>query len=397
MALPWLRIAKVATLAALSLPLLAGVIITLGFGYVCLNKEKFIFLNEWMPFEDVYIKTRDDVKLHGWLITQPDAQKAPTFICFQGNYGYQGFRLEHAKTLYGIGANILLVDYRGFGRSEGSPTEEGVYLDADAALDFILDNKVVNNKDIFVLGHSLGGAVAVDLASRRGEQRGYMSNIDKVRKLKVPTLFVAAEHDMAINPQHTNRLYEACSSPIKRLQTITWGGHEGYYAYQPEIYTQAIQSFIDEAEAGTSVSLAEDTPKASPDNYLRADDGASVVNTQEVSNEERDKKDDLLLRTQVKATAVLVALCILTYATFAISRRGRTARSTGGGLLGDMELFAVEGQQSYYPFTEKKSPGFMRNWKLSDDESMLDSDPFSKAAAGDDKTAELEVPKQLYT
>lgn len=59
---------------------------------------------------------------------------------------------------------------RRFGHSGGSPTEEGVYRDADAALDFILNSQDVNNKDIFVVGHSMGGAVAIDLASRRGSQ-----------------------------------------------------------------------------------------------------------------------------------------------------------------------------------------------------------------------------------
>lgn len=57
-----------------------------------------------------------------------------------------------------------------FGNSQGVPTEKGVYTDADAALDYILQCQKVNNKDVFLFGHSLGGAVAIDLASRRGDE-----------------------------------------------------------------------------------------------------------------------------------------------------------------------------------------------------------------------------------
>ncbi|CDI87364.1 hypothetical protein EPH_0025640 [Eimeria praecox] len=159
--------------------------------------------------------------------------------------------------LHELGANVLLVDYRGFGRSEGSPTEEGVYKDADAILDFVLNSQTINNKDIIVLGHSLGGAVAIDLANRRGEeitglvventfsslremaykfhpemrrfswfldllQRRYMSNIDKVRTLKVPTLFLCGRKDQSIPPEHTDRLFEVrAGSPYPELREAT--------------------------------------------------------------------------------------------------------------------------------------------------------------------------------
>ena len=76
-------------------------------------------------------------------------------------------RLLNVKGLYSsIGCNIALLEYRGYGRSEGSPSEEGIYMDAQAGLDFLLTREDLATDKIIVFGRSLGGAVAVDLATR---------------------------------------------------------------------------------------------------------------------------------------------------------------------------------------------------------------------------------------
>ena len=76
-------------------------------------------------------------------------------------------RLLNVKGLYtSIGCNIALIEYRGYGRSEGSPSEEGIYMDAQAALDFLLTREDLATDKIILFGRSLGGAVAVDLATR---------------------------------------------------------------------------------------------------------------------------------------------------------------------------------------------------------------------------------------
>ncbi|OEH79244.1 phospholipase carboxylesterase domain-containing protein [Cyclospora cayetanensis] len=124
-----------------------------------------------LPYEDVYIRTRDGITLHGWILRQPNAKHVPTFLYFHGNAGNIGFRLPNLELMFrAVGVNILIVSYRGYGYSEGSPTEEGVYTDAEAALDFILEETTVNRKDIFVFGRSIGGAVAIELARRRGDE-----------------------------------------------------------------------------------------------------------------------------------------------------------------------------------------------------------------------------------
>ena len=112
---------------------------------------------------------RDGTQLHLFLVKQPGEQskKVPTVLYFHGNAGNIGHRLLNVQGLYtSIGCNVALVEYRGYGRSEGSPSEEGLYMDAQAALDFLLTRQDIATDKIVVFGRSLGGAVAIDLATR---------------------------------------------------------------------------------------------------------------------------------------------------------------------------------------------------------------------------------------
>src|SRR5688500_8099772 len=82
-----------------------------------------------MPFEEVWLTTEDDVKLHGWLI-KAEKPAAGTVIFLHGNAVNISYRLDKAKRLQALGANILLFDYRGYGQSGGRPSEKGLYRDA---------------------------------------------------------------------------------------------------------------------------------------------------------------------------------------------------------------------------------------------------------------------------
>lgn len=119
-----------------------------------------------LSYDDVYITTKDNVKLHAWFIR---AGSKPyyfrTLIFFHGNAGNIGSRLPNLNLLINsLSVNILIVAYRGYGHSEGTPSEQGLKLDADATLEYLLDRKDVNSDRIFVFGRSLGGAVAAQLA-----------------------------------------------------------------------------------------------------------------------------------------------------------------------------------------------------------------------------------------
>merc|ERR1712013_484129 len=122
-----------------------------------------------LPFDNLFINARDGTELHMFLVRQPGnaAQRAPTLLYFHGNAGNIGHRLQNVKGLYSaLGCNVALLEYRGYGRSEGSPSEEGLCMDAQAALDYLHTREDIASDRIIIFGRSLGGAVAVDLATR---------------------------------------------------------------------------------------------------------------------------------------------------------------------------------------------------------------------------------------
>lgn len=110
-----------------------------------------------LPFENIYFKSLDSTKLHGYLILQPQPLECPTILFLHGNAGNIGHRLPNAKGLYKyLHANVFLLEYRGYGFSEGHPSESGLYKDAQAALNYLLSRQDIDHSRIIVFGRSLG-------------------------------------------------------------------------------------------------------------------------------------------------------------------------------------------------------------------------------------------------
>lgn len=126
-----------------------------------------------LPFRDVWLTAQDGVRLHAWYVwpTGLARQRGPTVLWLQENAGNMAHRLHFIKlfTRY-LGCNVLMLMYRGYGASEGRPTEAGLKLDADAALDYLYAAEDVDTDNLVVFGRSLGGAVAIDLAARNRER-----------------------------------------------------------------------------------------------------------------------------------------------------------------------------------------------------------------------------------
>ncbi|TFK23981.1 BEM46 family protein [Coprinopsis marcescibilis] len=141
-----------------------------------------------IPYQNLELKTSDDILLRCYLLPQrielsdhPDAShlevkyetedeliaSRPTVIMFHGNGGNHGHRIPLAKIFYmRMRCNVLMMSYRGYGLSEGSPSEQGLQIDAQTALDFLLTTPVFSKSPIILYGQSIGGAVSIDLASR---------------------------------------------------------------------------------------------------------------------------------------------------------------------------------------------------------------------------------------
>ena len=116
-----------------------------------------------LPFEDVELRTADGERVHGWFLSAP-APASVTVLLLHGNAGNISHRFEKLAVLRNLGADVLIVDYRGYGRSSGRPTETGTYRDADAAYEYLVQARGIDPRRLVLYGESLGAAVAVDLA-----------------------------------------------------------------------------------------------------------------------------------------------------------------------------------------------------------------------------------------
>src|SRR5437588_3835231 len=120
------------------------------------------------PFEDVWFKTKDGIELNAWFfpVEENSARARLVALVCHGNAGNISTRLELCAVLLETGLNVFLFDYRGYGRSAGRPSEQGTYLDAEAAYEWLRE-KGFAGTGIIAFGESLGGGIAAELAMRR--------------------------------------------------------------------------------------------------------------------------------------------------------------------------------------------------------------------------------------
>lgn len=119
-----------------------------------------------LTYEDVYIDTADQQRLHAWFVPAPQTAAAPQYVLFfHGNGGNISYRIKTLGVLHKLGHHVLMVDYRGYGQSSGSPSEAGLFSDARAAWQYLVRARGASAQDIVLYGRSLGGGVATYLAS----------------------------------------------------------------------------------------------------------------------------------------------------------------------------------------------------------------------------------------
>eukprot|EP00761_Pharyngomonas_kirbyi_P013282 gb/GECH01013309.1/.p1 GENE.gb/GECH01013309.1/~~gb/GECH01013309.1/.p1 ORF type:complete len:291 (+),score=70.32 gb/GECH01013309.1/:1-873(+) len=251
------------------------------------SREKFTWLPSRfnMPWEDVWLRTADNVDIHCWYIRQADPHvqfSAPTILYFHGNAGNISHRLQNVRDLYRLGYNIFLVSYRGYGLSRGAPSESGLQRDAEAALEYLSrQRRDIDGKKIFVFGRSLGGAVGIHLARKHQEKIAgliientftcipdiidhvlpflrffkwlswnHWNSIQAVGHITKPILFLSGGQDELVPPQMMRQLYNRCYSPRKQLRVLEAGTHNETWQ-QPGYYT-AIEEFIETHAPSTS-------------------------------------------------------------------------------------------------------------------------------------------------
>ena len=219
--------------------------------------------------EDMFLTTSDGVKIHCWWAETAGAQR--TVLYFHGNAGNLSLRLPTIGWLQQLPANVLAVDYRGYGKSEGQPTEEGVYRDGEAAYNYLVNERKIPPEQIVVLGQSLGTTVAVDVASKKpvgavileagfpsakrvaqvamrlpGVWLVMRSDFNSGRKLKdvrAPVLVAHCRQDPVIPFVLGEELYAAANQP-SRFVAYPGDCHEPVYQADPRDYAERLRAFL---------------------------------------------------------------------------------------------------------------------------------------------------------
>lgn len=219
-------------------------------------------------YEDVSILTEDGVKIAGWFI--PSQSPRATFLLAHGNGGNISHRLENIRIFNKLNINTFIFDYRGYGGSNGSPSENGLYLDVKAAYNYLLNNKNIAAKQIIGYGESLGGAVVIDLATRN-ELGGLIiessftsvrdigkrifpfipgllyktkyDSLSKVLDVSCPILVFHSHGDEVVPYDLGKRLFEAAPEPKQFIDLR--GGHNDAFLISEELFVREINSFLD--------------------------------------------------------------------------------------------------------------------------------------------------------
>ncbi|HLD82608.1 MAG TPA: alpha/beta hydrolase [Candidatus Omnitrophota bacterium] len=219
-----------------------------------------------LDFEDVFLNTADNFKLHGWLVP---AKEATCYLLFcHGNAGNLSHRLEKIKFFHNLGLNIFIFDYRGYGRSRGRPSERGLYKDVQAAYDYLLSRNI-NPGQIIGYGESLGSAIIINLASRNKLKAliiegGFtdardiakvaypylpsaiistrLDSEDKIKTIKIPKLIIHSLNDEIVPYPLGRKLYDSAAPPKEFLEIH--GGHNTCFFESEGILKDKLSDFF---------------------------------------------------------------------------------------------------------------------------------------------------------
>ncbi len=216
-----------------------------------------------LDFEDVVFQSSDGLKLTGWYV--PAENSKLTVLFCHGNGGNMMHRLDSINILYNLGLNCFIFDYRGYGKSDGKPSEEGTYLDARAAYEWLTDVKKVSPNNIIIFGRSLGGTIAAQLVSKveakslivesaftsytdigkkfypympvRWFARFSYNTIDYIKAVHCPVMIIHSRNDEVVPFEFGLELYETSNEPNKFVEIF--GSHNDGFLVSSETYKKA--------------------------------------------------------------------------------------------------------------------------------------------------------------
>ncbi|KAL4652468.1 hypothetical protein ACB092_01G235400 [Castanea dentata] len=245
-----------------------------------------------LSYEDIWLRSSDGVRLHAWFIKLFPDCRGPTILFFQENAGNIAHRLEMVRImLQRLNCNVFMLSYRGYGASDGYPSQHGITRDAQAALDHLSQRTDIDTSRIIVFGRSLGGAVGAVLTKNNPDKvaaiilentftsildmagvllpflkwfigknskgpkvlnflvRSPWSTIDVVGQIKQPILFLSGLQDEMVPPVHMQILYAKAAAHNRRCLFVDFpsGMHMDTWLAGGDHYWRTIQQFIDQS------------------------------------------------------------------------------------------------------------------------------------------------------
>ena len=227
-----------------------------------------------LGYEDVSLQTTDGVVLHSWWV--PARQPRGAVLLMHGNAGNISHRLGYLTMFNRLGYSVLLFDYRGYGKSSGSPGEAGTYRDAEAAWRHLTESRQFAARDIVIVGESLGGGVATWLAEQHPPRalvlastftsvpdlgarvypwlpvrllaRIEYGNLSRIGKIEAPVMIAHSRHDEIIPYAHGEALFAAAREPRQFLELS--GGHNDGFLFMRDDWIAAVGAFLERAAVG---------------------------------------------------------------------------------------------------------------------------------------------------
>ena len=222
-----------------------------------------------LEYENLSLITTDNEKIHAWYVPAKN-KTSTTVLFFHGNAGNISHRLETIKIFNQLGFNFLIVDYRGYGNSTGKPSEQGTYIDADTAWNYLMEEKKLQADQIIIAGRSLGGGVAAELAKKVQPamlilESTFTSMTDvsaihypfmptsiivkhkyktfsKLKDIHCPVVIIHSKNDEVIPFKQSQRNYTAANKPKKFIELQ--GGHGNGFLFSLNVYENGIQQAV---------------------------------------------------------------------------------------------------------------------------------------------------------
>ena len=292
-------------------------LLVLGGGYFALRTyvEQFAFNPSAMltktphdvdlPFDNVVVTTSDGVNIHGWLIPQhpggdpsPTNSSSPTLLLLHGGSGNMSDCLEKIRLFHDIGLDVFIIDYRGYGKSGGAPSENGLTEDALAAHSYLVNQRGVKSEQLYIYGEDLGAAVAIALATKADaaglitegasasviekiEQswplipwqylvRDKFDSLSKIGDVHIPVLLIHSADDDLVPFGDSQRLFALAHQPRELVEIH--GSHKDAFVNSFDAYYDAISRLVrgqprpgpDQPKEDETAATSSSTPSTEP-------------------------------------------------------------------------------------------------------------------------------------